>query len=304
VYGVRLLKVDDIVRTLESPAQMVYNCRMLETPIDVWNLETFDDVLLGELHEHECLIRDYMDTETRNFIERQASDHRSLFPTNPHFNEYQWLVEHIADYIGTRRIRAWHYTRLTDDEVQVVRTFGIYPSTLETIRNRLNLRVGAGDFSAEIADVLFAASPFQDPQRGGERANQFWLTSHPLEPDDGGAESLLGEWGGESVYHWLQDERLKNLVASIGKPRVLELVVPIDATPHGNRAAKAVLGAFGRRSVAYKPDREAFDLYCTHALGPQVVIRIHTEGEPDFAALARGYPVGFEPEHLKIRAEG
>jgi hypothetical protein len=271
---------------------------MLETPIDVWNVETFDDVLLGELREHEFLIRDYMDTETRNFVERQAWDHRSPPPTNPHFDEYRWLEKHITDYMGTRSIRAWHYTRLTNDEELLVRKFGVYPSTLETIRKRLNMRVAVGDFSAEKADALFAASPFQDPQRGGERANRFWLTSHPLEPDDGGVKSLLGNWGGEGLYHWLQDERLKNLIARIGKPRVLELVVPIDATPHGDRAAETVLGAFGR-SLGCKPDRKAFDLACTHALGPEVIIRIHTEGEPDFAALARGYPVGFPPEPIR-----
>src|SRR5215469_8541284 len=122
--------------------------------IDVWDPDSFDDVLLGELREHEQLICDYLDTEVRLFTEREASDHRGLPETNPHHGQYLWLTEHITDYMELRTIRAWHYTRLAEDETVIVRERGVYPSTLGTIRRRLDVRVAAGDFTTEMADLL------------------------------------------------------------------------------------------------------------------------------------------------------
>jgi hypothetical protein len=182
------------------------------------------------------------------------------------------------------------------DEVILIRESGVYPSTLATIRQRLDARVAAGDFSAEIADQLLEASPFH--QQADSRSNKFWVTSHPIEHDDSSVELLLGNWGGEGVYFWLEDEGLKNLVAKIGKPRVLEMAVPINASCRSHQTAAAVLCTFGR-SIGCKPSRAEFHLYSTHALGPEAVIAIHTEAEPNFVALARGYPVGFKHEELE-----
>lgn len=249
---------------------------MIGKPIDVWDIETFDAVLLSELHEYAGAICDYMNTEIINFVTREQSDHREIYPKNPHSEYYNWIVEHISDYMNSRTIRAWHYTRLTDDEAGLVRQVGIYPSTLATIRRRLDARTAAGDLTAETADGLFAASPFHHHSQGVSRSNKFWMTSHPISHDDIGVELLLGNWGGEGVYFWLRDPMLEKIVACIGKPRVLELEVPISVTSRSHAAAVAVIAAFGR-SRGCRPDREAFDLYSTHAIGPEAVIKIHTE---------------------------
>jgi hypothetical protein len=39
-------------------------------------------------------------------------------------------------------------------------------------------------------------------------------------------------------------------------------------------------------------------LYTTSALGADAVLNIHTEGDPKFAALARGYPAWFVDRRL------
>lgn len=43
--------------------------------IDVWNVETFDGELRGDLDVHTDVIRDYMITSRRQWLEREASDH-------------------------------------------------------------------------------------------------------------------------------------------------------------------------------------------------------------------------------------
>lgn len=48
--------------------------RMLTKWIDVWRIETFDSELLAELRAHEKLIHNYMTTDKKNFLGREASD--------------------------------------------------------------------------------------------------------------------------------------------------------------------------------------------------------------------------------------
>jgi len=127
--------------------------------IDVWNIDTFDNELRGDLDAHANLIRNYMITSRRQSREHEASDHRMPYPENPHAGEFLALNEHITQLMEARTIRAWHYTRMTDAEIDTLRLKGIYPSSLENIRSRFDAQVVAGAFSQEVADRLFADSP-------------------------------------------------------------------------------------------------------------------------------------------------
>jgi hypothetical protein len=265
----------------------------LSTLIDVWNTETFDQGLISELRASEQLVRDYLTTDRRQFEEREASDRWMPYASNPHASEYLAFLEAVGrDIMQVRTIRAWHYTRLLDDEVRIIRTNGIYPGTLDTLQRRLDGLVKVGSLTASDAEALFAASPCHHKEQQPGRLGKFWLTSDPVPTDDSGVELLLGNWGGEATYFWLEDKRLEKLVAEIGQPRILEIAVSIANTNHWYSAGKAVVAAFGR-TLGCRPDRGAFDLYSTEALGPAAVLAIHTEGDASFKAMARGYPARF-----------
>jgi hypothetical protein len=134
---------------------------------------------------------------------------------------------------------------LTDAEVEGMRTTGINLSSLDAIRQRLDVQIAARD-SADTADALYAASPFHHPEQIGLRSDKFWMMSHPVEIGDGRVTLLLGNWGGEAAYVWLNDAQLKTAVASIGKTRVIEVAVPLDATNRRYLAGKAVVATFAR----------------------------------------------------------
>jgi hypothetical protein len=260
-------------------------------PIDVWNLETFDEVLLAALNAQRDLLRDYELTSKRNFLEQKAANGWVPLKDNPYADARNYFVEEIIiPVMEQRTIRAWHYSRLTDDETALIRLNGIYLSNLSAIRRRLDAQVAARVLSAEIADALHAASPFH--QQNSSRSGKFWMTSHPLSVDDHGVELLLAHWGGEGVYFWLQNAELVQLVKSFGRPRVIELAVPLLATRSTYSAAKAVVATFVK-ALGCEPDWSAFDLYSTAALGADAVLHIHKEGDPTFAALSRGYPAEF-----------
>ncbi|MBA8832989.1 MULTISPECIES: hypothetical protein [Rhizobium] len=133
----------------------------------------------------------------------------------------------------------WHYTRLTDDEAKLLQSDGIHTSNLAAIRKRLDAQVTAGVISAKVADALHGASPFHHQMEA--RSGKFWMTSHPFPADHHGVELLLAHWGGEGVYFWLEDGQLIELVKGIGRPRVIEVAVPLQVTTSAYSGAKAVI---------------------------------------------------------------
>lgn len=167
---------------------------------------------------------------------------------------------------------------------------GIEPSTPDTLRARLDGRVRVGALKHEHIDVLLKASPFQTQLKN--RANMFWMTSHPISIDNSGVTPLMKHWGGEVASMWLKNEELLTTLAAIGKPRIIEIAAPISSTSHAYSAAKAVMAAYGRLLGAI-PDKHAFSLYASKQLSPEVILAVHTEGEEAFGRLGRNYPEGF-----------
>ena len=186
--------------------------------IDVWDTETFDQGLISELRASEQLVRDYLTTDRRQYEEREASDHWMPHASNPYASEYFAFLEAVGrDIMQSRTIRAWHYTRLVDDEVRIIRANGIYPATLDTLRRRLDALVTAGSLAAHDAEALFAASPCHHQEQQPGRLGKFWLTSEPVLTDDSGVELLLGNWGGDPMIRVLTIiGSIKDLVCKLG----------------------------------------------------------------------------------------
>nr|WP_314121564.1 hypothetical protein [uncultured Brevundimonas sp.] len=269
---------------------------MPDTVIDVWDVRTFDPELLQILTDHTGLLRDYHTTARENLIQREMSDHTGAYPDNPFAGDHIDLTERLMPVMAQRTIRGWHYTRMTDGEVDRLLTEGIGLPSSKTIRARLNAQVAAGAFTAETADALHAASPFERGQ-DAIRSGRFWMVSHPRDIEDGGVELLLGNWGGEGVYFWLSDPDHTALVATIGRPRILEVAAPLSKSPHAFSAAEAVTAAFAR-SIGCTPEAKVFDLYVTAPLPPSAVLAVHTAGEARFEAVARNYPDGYRDTDL------
>lgn len=259
--------------------------------IDVWNVETFDDDLTAHLHSAAGLIRNYLTTSRRQYLEREASGHTQPYPINPYGSDYVAFTDGLVPWMEARSIRVWHYTRLTDAEAEALLRDGIHLSDLTAIRRRLDAQVAAGAFSAEVAETLFADSPFQSEQFGS-RSNKFWMVSHPHNIGDGSVELLLESWGGEAIYFWQRDPALQSLLKHLGRPRVIELAVPLATTNHAYSAGRAVVSAYARK-LGCHADSEAFDLYARQALFPEAILKIPSEGDATFTGMGRVYPTGF-----------
>ncbi|HWJ75221.1 MAG TPA: hypothetical protein VNX29_18840 [Kaistia sp.] len=262
--------------------------------IDVWDTATFDPALAAQLDAHADLIRDYLHTDHEIFLSHdlgRGAGRSILRQENPYADDFYRLKETIGHAMDVRVIRAFHYTRLIDDEVAALSRDGIQLSTPETLRDRLNAVVSSADLSQEHADKLYAASPFHSDQIEA-RNGKFWMASHPVPIDDGGVAPLLGCWGGEVASMWVQDDALTAPLRGLGKPRIIEVAVPLAATRHSYDAGMAVIASFAR-SHGSIPSKHAFDLYVWWPLSSSSILKVLTEGEPAFAAMGRSYPVGY-----------
>jgi hypothetical protein len=201
------------------------------------------------------------------------------------------MQEAIQCHMQSRAIRAWHYTRLTGSEVDELRHKGIDLSTPTTLRQRLDSLIISGQLSQQHADALHSASPFHSDQLES-RSNKFFLVSHPQPIDNPGVEPLMAHWGGEVASMFVKDPALLAPLSVIGKPRVLEVLVPLALTRSSYTAAGAVIATFGR-TLGCIPNGHMFDLWVTAPLAASAILKVHTESEPSFQAIGRCYPEGY-----------
>jgi hypothetical protein len=262
--------------------------------IDVWDVRTFDLALIALLEREADLVRDYLETDHQIFLSHDLSrGHvRSILrPENPYGCGFFDLQEAIGREMQQRTIRAFHYTRLTDGEVVILKRDGIHLSTPATLQRRLDDIVAACGLTRDVADQLYAKSPFHSDQLEA-RSRKFWMTSHPTAVDDGGVKPLMKHWGGEVASMWIRNEALCTPLASLGRPRIIEVAAPMSATRHSDRAGKAVVATFAR-SRGSIPAKHAFDLYLEQPLPPTAILAVQTEGDETFVEIGRGYPAGF-----------
>ncbi|GGI24167.1 hypothetical protein [Bradyrhizobium guangdongense] len=262
------------------------------TVVDVWNADTFDSRLIQGLGANADLMLSYFESERCVFLDHDLGRNRSLVrPGNPHAQNFVQFAEALARTMEQRTIRAWHYTRLTDVEVETLRCDGVHLSTPESLQRRLAAIVASGAITNDLASDLYSRSPFQSEQRE-IRINRFWMTSHPVDVRDGGVDPLTKYWGGEVASMFVRDEAMLARLALIGRPRVVELAVPVKLADAGYSAARAVIATFARSRGAI-PDKNAFDLRVTSPLPAAAVLAVHTAGDTAFDLIGRSYPTGY-----------
>lgn len=137
-------------------------------PIGLWDYSSFDDELRQVLEPNRQLIQDYFETDRAIFLSHdlgRGPGRSPIRPDNPHAGVYYSLLDEVNELMSARTLRAYHYTRLTDQEVEDLHRSGIHLSTPETLQRRLDALVASGRLAPAAAEVLFTKSPFHSEQR-------------------------------------------------------------------------------------------------------------------------------------------
>lgn len=249
--------------------------------LDTKNPHTFDAELLIELRDNHALIRDYLlrDREIFETYDNYYGSGRPLFRLgNPHGTPFHAFLESLIPMMETKVIRGFHYTRITDAEVEIMRAEGIRLSTPSFLETRLASLVSAGFLTINEVGKILAESPFKSQL--DIRQNMFWMVSSRLPMDHGGVEPLLATWGGEVASMHLTDRDLLAKLQLIGRPRVIEVAVPLSATNKAYSAACAVIAAYALQH-GWPSEEGVFDFYVMKDLPSDAVLHVFTEGETE-----------------------
>ena len=255
--------------------------------MDTWNPRTFNCELLEALRDNSELIVAYHQEDRRLMDEHLNSDPYESLKPNQYAPEYRALQEHIlTPLMEDQRIRVWHYSRLTDDEV-VSMERELEPSTLPGLWRRLERLIQQRVLTKEEAKIIYRDSPFQ--KQSDSRAGIFCTVDIPKRSDYPGVKPLLESWGGESAYFWLSDKQLAAKLKIIGTPRIVEVETPLRDRSNAFEAADMTIRSWANH-LGLTVNRSGHDLFIKDCLGEARMLRVHTQGDGVFEAMARTYP--------------
>jgi hypothetical protein len=151
----------------------------------------------------------------------------SMRPSNPHFHGYESAWLKINNILKPTTLRGWHCTRLTDQEMEHIRSQGMQPPNLDILVQRIRRAEAAGKFGPEIAARLITENQADDDGRKG----MIWFCFfEPRLAGQSGTERFFRRWGGESLYNSHErDADTGEALRLIGRPCLIQADVPISS---------------------------------------------------------------------------
>ncbi|WP_282168004.1 hypothetical protein [Shewanella japonica] len=252
-----------------------------------WDPKSFNSEIVSALDNNSELISDYFREDIKLMDEHLSSSTYQSLKSNRFNYAFSDFKENVlTPILKHNRIIVWHYTRLTDDEVEMMRK-RLMPSTLDYLKLRLELLVSKGLLTYEESQVVFKQSPFHKQERN--RSGMLWTTTTPDPITDMGVEPLLQSWGGESAHFWLTDEDLKLKLKEIGLPRVIEIETEITDGLNAFSVSETFLEAWAKK-LGINVAPSGTDLSIKSSVNKAKVVKVHTEGQSSFNELAKTYP--------------
>lgn len=255
--------------------------------IDPWDPKTFSAEIIYALNNYSELIIDYFKEDLRLMEEHlNSSPYQSLKSNRFNLTYSEFRESILTPILEHSRIRVWHYTRLTDGEVDMMRK-KLVPSSLDYLQLRLDSLVSNGQLSCEESELVFKQSPFH--KQGENRSGMLWSITTPSPSSDTGVTPLLESWGGESAYFWLSDEMVKTKLKKIGLPRIIEIETGLSDNFNAFSVSETILQTWAKKlGVSVAPSGS--DLAIKNSIEKAKVVKVHTEGLSSFNALAKTYP--------------
>lgn len=255
---------------------------MINQPIDTWDARTYPKSVLEQLAGVESLLDAYHQREVELDNPQDPDSLEAILRENEFAEEYYSFIEdNLMSSLDSEVIRGWHYCRLTEHEAQEMENGVLVSSSKASLRQRLENLPKEFQLSEENIETICEASPLSNEQQRKVRSHRFFMVSKPLSLDDPGVRHLINFWGGEVAYFWLKDERLKQKLAAIGAPRIVECNVPVRSNKLAYRAATNIVETFCK--VSQMPS--AFDFHTSPKEGSLKILKVHSEGDPVFDEL-------------------
>lgn len=207
---------------------------------------------------------------------------RFNFPDNPHQFEREQLAADIGQALASHSVMGWHGTRLCQDEVEKLRSAGVHLLSPETLEQRVRRRVEADDLQKDQAAQLIKKHSAASDLRKG----QFWCVFTRKTLGDYGMTDLFGMWGGEALYGGQYDNPgMEAVLRRIGKARIIEIAAPVKSVKVITGLQDCMVRVFKAAHSLADDHRPECSGHVFDNLKPDQVLRVISEGDPEFAAL-------------------
>ncbi|SRR6266481_1808106 len=207
-----------------------------------------------------------------NFEQRRASA-----------SEYDQALYGLRDILRCHVLHGYHCTRLTDSEINHIRSSGMHPPNAAILRERIQTIQDAGLLESHIADRLRQVNQADETTRSG----MIWfLFFAPYFAGQSGIERLLRSWGGEALYNSHErDPLIGPLLQSIGTPCLIEADVPIACFPRHSFLEVHLYRQFLINRGLETSESVHLGECATCSIPASNIVRIIQFSEPDFVAL-------------------
>jgi hypothetical protein len=257
-----------------------------------------DTMILADVETWPAPLRDYLasefqmlfayarrERETMDAYLNQKGPHvpMGLMPSNPHFHAHESASIKALELARPAAIRGWHCTRLTDHEVDRIKSEGMRPPDLEFLRNRIRRVEADGLVDSRIAERLIAENQANDNNRKGK---MWFCFFEPRIAGQSGIERFFRRWGGEALYNSHEDDReTGEALKLVGRPCLIQADVRVSSlsqyTYLGEKILRRYLFSHGFDTGE---DCEHED-YAREPIAASEIVRFVFHGEPAFAAL-------------------
>jgi hypothetical protein len=124
--------------------------------------------------------------------------------------------------LGDRLVRAYHSTRLLQEEAAAIRRDGLIPLSEELATSRIRAACASGHLTAAERDALLSGSLFASGNIIGRPGQVCAVVGRTVFDDDPAAvDLLLRLWGGEAIYWAHERTALAGRLRTLGKPSIV-----------------------------------------------------------------------------------
>jgi hypothetical protein len=258
------------------------------TVLDLDDESTWPGDLLSFLGERFDVLRAYEQHE-RGVIDRRNGGDRTMSyapPRNPYEAARDAALLETNALLKGLKLVGYHCTRLHHDEIESICRDGLRPLSAELARDRVRRRVGAGDFSVEVAERVLAKG--RTEERDGERrVGMLWFlfTAGSLR-EEGGLELFFRLWGGEALYFpHHEDPQIGPILRRLGTACIVRAAVPVEAIQTGCSVGERIVRCSLHRRGVRMGECPGWEGWIAESVPGEGIQRVIRRSDADFERL-------------------
>lgn len=184
--------------------------------------------------------------------------------------------------LGGAPVRAYHCTRLLDQELEQIKTQGLRRLSPALLSARIDMAQRVGAIDADEAQQLHRSHWLNNPRQRAIREGLlcFFIGRSLLTDYEFSVDHLLSKWGGEALCFPLEGRPSEKRLQGIGTPSVIVANVDVTTAPETRLLATFLLNVFVGRSLRLRGCSATINL--RDDVAPSSIVEVWQPGHPEY----------------------